>query len=232
MHNSREGVAVYYRFKPRDIELLCNDEENGVHIEIPGIHDSVFKRIKGRAMPYAPTGIPEKYDVAATNIKPSNYETSLEASERRKTLVPALNTIFRRRGLHILFLALTLTFVSSRFFLDWEKGGACAGAGCLVDPAMVWLQQKFPDMVSGWFEAMRQNPLWFTGFVLGFAFLKCRSGKLKALTIECSSNAWSALLGKGPREIPRSTDSQNCGYCGRINWAEACAGHSRQSYFY
>ncbi len=147
MHNSREGVAVYYRFKPRDIELLCNDEENGVHIEIPGIHDSVFKRIKGRAMPYAPTGIPEKYDVAATNIKPSNYETSLEASELRKTLVPALNTIFRRRGLHILFLALALTFVSSRFFWTGKKA-----APALVQAA--WSTQP-------WYGYSKNSPTWF-----------------------------------------------------------------------
>lgn len=55
MYDSRAGFAMYYRYRPRDIGLLCR--EAGVE---PKIHAAVFTRIANHTDDYAPTGIPSR----------------------------------------------------------------------------------------------------------------------------------------------------------------------------
>lgn len=59
VHDSRAGLGLYYRYKPRDVEWFCRDsglsEDWG---QPPLIHESVFHRIKNSPQYYAPRAIP------------------------------------------------------------------------------------------------------------------------------------------------------------------------------
>ncbi len=54
LYDSREGMALYYRWCPRNISKLCKDRK----IEKPKIHVSVFERIAQGPDGYAPGNIP------------------------------------------------------------------------------------------------------------------------------------------------------------------------------
>ena len=63
MHDSRASFGVYYRYKPRDIDHLCNrpTDEAPVVIKEPKIHHSVFDRVAIGTDGYAPIGVPANY---------------------------------------------------------------------------------------------------------------------------------------------------------------------------
>jgi uncharacterized protein (DUF2235 family) len=62
LYNSRSGLAVYYRWQPRDIAALCHAHG----IEKPRIHVSVFERIAQASAGYAPGNLPFNLEVVTT----------------------------------------------------------------------------------------------------------------------------------------------------------------------
>ena len=77
IHDSRDGFGMFYRYHPRDIELLCRNEESqqfkflGMGKDDAGnklvksikIHESVLSRMYHRTGGYAPVYLPPKFDV-------------------------------------------------------------------------------------------------------------------------------------------------------------------------
>lgn len=62
MYDSREGLAIFYRYYPRPIQELCEK----ILIEPIKIHDSVIHRMKYETAGYAPIQLPDQFDVVAT----------------------------------------------------------------------------------------------------------------------------------------------------------------------
>jgi uncharacterized protein (DUF2235 family) len=167
-HNSRSGLGVYYRYKPRNIEHLCNCEKPRVIIKSPKIHNSVFERIKGMSQIYVPSGIPEKYDVITTKGGHKIYETDDEKSSRVSALEKVKDIIFIRRLLNLAMFIFTFTFLLFPFLVDWEEGGSCISYACFLDPLLNVIESTLPDITSRWFDALRQHPVWLILF-LSFA---------------------------------------------------------------
>ena len=66
-HDSRAGLRALYRYRPRDIEALCGNAgaaRSGARP--PKLHRSAFERIREKVVPYAPTGLPARYDIVTT----------------------------------------------------------------------------------------------------------------------------------------------------------------------
>lgn len=59
LYNSRAGIGVYYRYKPRNIAKICEDNK----IKAPNIHVSVFERISQSIFGYAPGNLPTTFEV-------------------------------------------------------------------------------------------------------------------------------------------------------------------------
>ncbi|MEE9259768.1 MAG: DUF2235 domain-containing protein [Candidatus Scalindua sediminis] len=72
LYDSRSGVGVYYRYKPRDIGGDEFYKEYG--ISTPKIHNSVIERIKQRTEGYAPGNIPFKCEFVPTDWNYENYD--------------------------------------------------------------------------------------------------------------------------------------------------------------
>lgn len=64
MYDSRSGFGAYYVFKQRKISQLWDDYTSKT--SKPRIHISVFERIATRAEGYAPTNLPEEFEIIAT----------------------------------------------------------------------------------------------------------------------------------------------------------------------
>lgn len=59
MYDSRSGIAGYYRYGPRDVRRLSQDERRHVSIERPKVHRSVLERIGRRRVAYSPVSPPQ-----------------------------------------------------------------------------------------------------------------------------------------------------------------------------
>lgn len=197
-HDSRSGLAAYYRYKPRNIASLCADAATDVRIATPKIHRGVFERIKGNSVPYAPIGLPERYEVVSTRGAAKSYEQGGEAEARVTAANHAWRVVRWRRWLYAALLLTTAALAGSRFYLSWKPGGACDGATCpVVDPLLTLGAEALPGFAVGWAEALRQNPdyLWmFLGLFLAMFVLKRVAWNA---TQSRAMAAWATLKGKG-----------------------------------
>lgn len=84
LHNSRDGLAIYYRYAPRDIEALCAKSTPGQGSKLNGrikIHQSVIDRMDLKTDRYAPGLLPTEFEIVNTPIPRKNenelvvYET-------------------------------------------------------------------------------------------------------------------------------------------------------------
>lgn len=63
LYNSRAGLAVYYRYKPREFVEIC--EEQKIKIKEHKVHLSVLERITQEPEGYAPGNLPQKFKVVS-----------------------------------------------------------------------------------------------------------------------------------------------------------------------
>ena len=208
-HDSRSGLAAYYRYKPRDVESLCNDPRGLVSIAQAKIHRSVLERIRGGFSGYAPTGLPERYTMVVSDGTPPVYESTEERRNRREAMNGALDVVFWRRWLYGALLVATVALLASRFFLPYQEGGACDGSACLVDPVLSAVQSLLPGIAGGWFEALRQNASWLWGFLLAFLVLF----RIKAMLL-AAAVAIDAHVPVPRRRALQAADQGEMGPCG------------------
>jgi Uncharacterized alpha/beta hydrolase domain (DUF2235) len=71
IYDSRGGWRGYYRYGPRKLSELCREKTRWyeVQIDVPKIHESVFKRMSTSARPYAPIGLPDVYEVVTDDCE-------------------------------------------------------------------------------------------------------------------------------------------------------------------
>jgi uncharacterized protein (DUF2235 family) len=74
LYDSRSGTGRFYRYRPRNLESLCQD----AGLEKPTLHPSVLSRLESRVQDYAPTGIPADYNITAA----PEFEKKLELTEK------------------------------------------------------------------------------------------------------------------------------------------------------
>lgn len=196
-HDSRSGFAAYYRYKPREIARICNDSRNGVIIEKPKIHHSVFERIKLGVVPYAPMGLPDDYDVAVTRGVCQDCETPETATARAKSLNRALDIVLLRKWLYWAFIGTSLVLAATPLFLSSEPGRSCIGRACLFEPVLGFVKGALPSFTEMWFDTLLQNPGWLWGFVGAYAsFIILKLIAAKATRTKATA-AWATLKGRG-----------------------------------
>ena len=124
LYNSRSGLAVSYRYGPRKLSELCNARSaadyGSVEIDTPKIHHTVFERMLAGAFPYAPLGLPSKYDVVTGEGRiqegQNAYET-LEQSEGREIRQEIVwNRVFLRSIIYVTTFAAAAALVLYPFF--------------------------------------------------------------------------------------------------------------------
>ena len=118
LYDSRHGLAVYYRYRPRHIEDICG--RLGVS---PAIHVSALERIALGTQNYAPGNLPGDFKIVTTD---SNSGASLEDPQKLKAVVAAIEGksasdqvrfwISLRRVIYTVFVMVTVSIVG---FAAW-----------------------------------------------------------------------------------------------------------------
>lgn len=162
LYDSRAGLAVYYRYTPRDMAALCGNGHAHVHV-------TAMDRIRWATDGYAPTNLPDTFTVVDPDgvDKPwvgervAEHQAYMEASrdERRKLRAAAAALTRRRVRLYYALIAstllLALTLLPSLWNLETLQQGVTAVSMALrpalgwTNPAIVWILRNVEAVVSG-----------------------------------------------------------------------------------
>lgn len=162
LYDSRAGMAVYYRYKPRDIARICRDS----HVE-PKIHVSAIERVVQATDGYAPGNLPKNLRVVAT--EPASPDPRL--AELARTIHAALgqspSLLHRVRGwvlvgrnVHYAFLAfsaaalyLTLPAEIAQHGWSWMPGALVSGDGLMEIGKALLLKPWLLALIAGFYVA-------------------------------------------------------------------------------
>jgi uncharacterized protein (DUF2235 family) len=112
-YDSRAGIAGYYRYGPRQVAALCNDQTHGVTVPIVRLHPAAYGRIFAWRRDYEPVSLGCDFSV---NGAP-------KPAAEPKAIDDAWDLVWWRRVAY--FLTLSLTVFVGLFALllisDWPK---------------------------------------------------------------------------------------------------------------
>ncbi len=199
-HDSRAWLAAFYRYKPRDIDLLVDDRQLGVRVGRPLIHRSAFERIRAGISGYLPTGLPAEYRVesVADDEAPDFEPAAGQAQRRYDSMLAARDVIFWRRWLYGGFLAVSALSLAPLGLDDDPGERVCIGFGCLFEPLFAVLGALLPDMVETWLGALMRHPGWLLASLGGIILLFVLKGRAHAATLQRARHAWGELLDGSP----------------------------------
>ncbi|MGR8932226.1 MAG: DUF2235 domain-containing protein, partial [Gammaproteobacteria bacterium] len=172
IYDSRDGVAIYYRYGPRNLDALCAGKLKG---EI-AIHYSAYRKIKELSEAYAPDGLPDKFDVVDVDrddpSKPKlirSVNLTLDANEWEgwaKLDEKAKRVINYRKCLYRVFVELTMIIILVAGYcwqnppelvidlnaceirhvqvmqIEEQSNGACRSDGLTVNSFMTYQQAR------------------------------------------------------------------------------------------
>lgn len=112
LYDSRDGVAIYYRYDPRNLVELCKNKLKGRI----AIHISAYRKIKQFSEGYAPDGIPANFDVVDIDkAAPAKSALVLQVNAAQPDWMnfetEANEMITARKYLYRYFVELTMTIL-------------------------------------------------------------------------------------------------------------------------
>ncbi|MFN0053501.1 MAG: DUF2235 domain-containing protein [Planctomycetales bacterium] len=201
MHDSRSGVGVIYRYRPRDLATLCAT----AGIRKPTIHSSVLCRIGTRTDNYAPTGIPKDYDIDPTAVAPIPRQEQ-NPDERMRLQKYGDDAIWYSRvqyGMMILWGMIAI-FLASHYSGQEPMEADVAAWGRLqygfyvvYRPLLDLAAWVVPDYLDPGLAALAKHPPAVFGLLVSFVVIWVVRGRLVAKVRRRFGDAWLATL-KGP----------------------------------
>ncbi len=194
MHNSRAGFGVYYRYKPRDIDQICQrpDGKTSVEIDEPKLHHSIFDRVAGGTDGYAPTGVPTAYrQVDAKGEVVDGTEDADQRKDRAELLDRSKDHIFWQRFQYFLFTFVTLAIVAFPYFSPpVTNGGPEDGVAATLGSIFGAFESFVPGFVAYWFDSWAESWRAFLMLVAIYIALTYWASWVRTNTIRLSELAW------------------------------------------
>ncbi len=200
LYDSRYGLAAYYRYHPRKLADLTHERfsrapDDGVTIEVPKIHESVFQRLRSGARGYAPVGLPERYAVVtadgrALQGEANPYETRAQAAARVRLQEQVWNLVWWRRVAYFANVAASAYLVVFPWIHTTRSPGASAWS-FLAGPIRA-AGAILPAVAGEWVEAFAANPGWFGVWAAVVAALMMVGRRLEYRTSDRMRNLWQA----------------------------------------
>jgi uncharacterized protein (DUF2235 family) len=208
IYDSRRGLAGFYRYKPRKIELLKNDREHAVFIDHIKVHDSVFQRIRN-CPEYSPIVLPEDYVVVDSEgrindpVENVGGPTAVGAEDRAEMRRGIWNLVWWRRVVY--FASAGAAIWLALFPLIHESTGTCEGSFCFLGSIIRGAELVLPGFAAYWFDAYESHPGTFFIAVAILAALLWTGGWLQRTIRDQMQILWQAGGQKDPalREVPQ-----------------------------
>lgn len=185
IHDSRRGLASYYRYRPRDVTALTTRPDMKTPhpvtiIKRPKIHESVLRRIAVGQDGYAPISLPHTFDVVQVG------GGALMPGDQYLGLTPEAQAVFTERHQHVwtwvwwrrvaYFVTLGGSLALAALPL-FEEIKACTSHACVISPAIRAAGALLPGIASTWIETFAANPMTFLvlAAIAGAGFLAGRA---------------------------------------------------------
>ena len=191
-HDSRSGLRAYYRYKPRHIRELCCEQG----IARPQVHCSVLERVRRGIITYAPTALPESYEVVDGLGEKTDLYEKYSSDEMKK----AFAYTRWRRGLYAVFVLASLTFAFLPLFLPGSPDDACTGWSCLAGIPFRMVSCVIPNCVQPWITGwivVVENPWALLGIIVTAVLLWQLKARCFSATRKHATAAWAGLGKKG-----------------------------------
>ncbi len=211
MHDSRSGLAAYYRYHPRRIDLLAGDDSPP-----PVIHASVLDRIALSPDHYAPTAITTstfriegnpRYWRPAADVQIDHRGVLTSDPPRTEMLETAHDYVWFGRVLYFVFVAWSFLFlgcgtgltsgVANVRPLSWFVG-LCAAMQSWVplEDLVLSVSGTFlPALINSGLAGYDREPGLLTFMLLNLTILFCFSHTTRQLTKQAATKAWAAYRG-------------------------------------
>ncbi len=169
MADSRSGAGAYYRYLPRLVKTLVNDDVHEVEIARPKIHASVLRRIKSGVNGYAPIVLPKEYAVTDGHTifdLPARalgdqfvVETGPQAGARYERQEQVWDSVWYRRIAYFLTVAVTLATLLLVILPDSVNSHVLPWAFPTVSGAVGLLGAMLPSFVAPLLDHFKTYPL-------------------------------------------------------------------------
>ena len=148
LYDSRDGIAIYYRYLPRDIETICEQRLN----DKVKIHDTVMARIKRGTASYAPGFLPQEFDVVDTagkKISSIRQDPGAYGQNRKAVLVQ----VNRLRWLYRIFVESTVILLAIiiGFWVNPPDSILSAAGSCEAFFLFSWIHALLTYILPGMF---------------------------------------------------------------------------------
>jgi uncharacterized protein (DUF2235 family) len=166
LYDSRQGLASYYRYGPRDVGALCNDKYNDVRAPVR-IHHTVFDRMQSSATAYAPIDLPQSYEVVLQNgsIAPQGTapsEMPAQAAQRFVQQQGVWNFVWWRRVFYFFTVAASIHLVAFPLFYGMDNSREYTTRLRLIPETLRVAGEFLPSFVSTWWiDSFAANPITF-----------------------------------------------------------------------
>lgn len=159
LYNSRDGIAVYYRYGPRNLEELCQGKLTTQN-NLIAIHETAYKKIKDISDTYAPDGLPSRFNVV--DIDPASPGNSITQrvvavapsnQANWNTLADEMNGFIKNRQiLYRVFVEMTMLILvlSALFWLHPEWVGD--SLACTEFKLLSWIANFLIYITPGGFK--------------------------------------------------------------------------------
>jgi uncharacterized protein (DUF2235 family) len=217
LHDSRRGLAGYYRYKPRDVPALIRQTEGHfglpyVWLDRPKVHESVLRRMAVNTAGYAPLSLCAPFDVVRVgDLKPPLPDADQDTVEPvdiylGRTHVPVRDALFQQRCVQVwnwvwrrrvaYFTALAGSLGLLLMPLAWGPT-ACVTFWCGFSPIFTGLAAVLPATAGTWLDVFAAHP--FTTFVLAAVAI---GGALAGRRLETSASDDMRLVWTAYRQTP------------------------------
>jgi len=211
-HDSRAGLAGYYRYGPRNVDALCADPDHGVEVHTPTVHQTVINRIRDWRVRYAPVSFPCRPYNKAWRLAvgtPAQFGDAPPQDDRQRRaddMTMAQDAVIRRKATYFATVGLTLVLAGLPA-IDWLTGNASwrsgtaaipvwSDVGGLVSRALIWILalDVLPGWASTWCASFARHPmlLLLAGSLLLWLFVR-HAGEVQEQIFARAEYAWRRL---------------------------------------
>jgi uncharacterized protein (DUF2235 family) len=214
LHDSRRGVAAYYRYQPRRISARIEPPDPITRIMQPPdkraarlrqpvkVHESVFRRIAAGSDRYAPIVLPERFVVVRSDGTPvQGLFTAAGDAVRIASQERVWDGVWQRRVSYFATVGLSLALVALPFIQLWRPPGACEHPFCFVAPAIGASAAFVPGFLDWWVEAFARVPFTFLMLVAAIVASMLWGAGLQRRIQNQMRAIWDSALSTSPPAV-------------------------------
>jgi uncharacterized protein (DUF2235 family) len=212
LHDSRRGLAGYYRYQPRKLSarmdppdptarIMRDPDPKRALLRSVKVHASVLARIAAGGDRYAPMVLPAAYEVVGGADGPREADPAARAARQEWVW----NDIWHRRVNYFLTVGASL-FLAAMPLIDrlvLPPAASCLGPQCALAPFFGALDYVLPGLAQPWIDAFTGHPALTLAAILVLVLLLLRGGSLQRRSLDRMRRLWADSLGL-PEDSPRT----------------------------